>query len=393
MPNFTKEILLPEHNSSMLLFINDDKVNNGRVKLLIEDTTESQYCTETSNYQYNNSWLLGKLNNYIWLLEDVGQYDLNHEHTCKIYYIDYSTYEEVVLFNVTRVYEYGEECDRLYLQHSGGLKALLVDPEKTTFTNDFYIKYERNLPGCKEEISTEVENGKTKHYVSFYKYDNVNEEVGLTEIMAISNELLVTDDVGNPIPVIKYCKPNIQQATIDFSRICIDYTLAENNTNDLKIGILGVNSSTKKFISSRIYYNCLEPSYYIIQPPKNRSWICYRTCYTEYSNLYFNNISMPNNINCGYLNREGSGLIGHYGTLNNGEYAYEISIAKNGNPFHLMIPTYFTDWTSIGWKENNTDVSYDGNQPFDFFNVLDGTYYKIYSLPETSRINKIIIRY
>ena len=117
MPNFTREILLPEHNSSMLLFINDENVNNSLVRLMLEDTTVNQYCTEKSYYQYNNSWLLGKLTDYIWLLEDTGEYDLNHDHTCKIYYIDPLSNEEVILYNVTRVQEYAEECDRLYLQY------------------------------------------------------------------------------------------------------------------------------------------------------------------------------------------------------------------------------------------------------------------------------------
>ena len=399
MPNI-KEIILPEHNSSRILFINNSCLNNGDVNLEIRDTTDDEHCTETSDYAYNNSWLLGKLNNYMWLLEDVGEYDLNHEHKADIYYIDPNTNQEVVLYHIRRVMEYGEECDRLYMQYGGGMKLLLTDVQNDNMTANLYIKYERNLAGCYEEVGQTTQDGKDVNYIIFYKYSG--KQIGIAEVISIVNELNVTTDEvdgsGNPIPMtgLNYCIANINNVSIDFSQISINFLLSENNTNDVKVGMIGINSINKKFISYKIVNNCIEPSYFLLQTPNKRSWICYRTCYNTNFGVYYNNRTMPNDTIVGFLNREGSGLNGYYGTYDNinNQYVYEINISKN-DPFNFMIPKMFTDWASIEWKDNNGNTIryFDGLTPFDFFNDLDGLYYKIYSFPINSRIHKIIIRY
>ena len=396
-----KEIILPEHNSSRLLFISNNYINTGDVELNIEDTTDSEYCTEKSSIQYDNNWLLGKLNNYIWLLEDTGQYDLNHEHTANIYYNDPSTNEKVIIYTVRRVMEYGEECDRLYLQYSGSLKLLLLDNIENTQYANMYIKYERNLPGCKEEIVTRDDSDGITYGVAFYKYQG--KTLGISEIIAISNKLVVntdeTDSSGNPIPMtgLNYCIPSINNINIDFSKLNISYTISQNTTNDIKVGILGINSSSKKFISYKIYNNCIESSYFIVQAPRNRSWICYRSCYnTTYYGMYYSLRTMPDNTTCGYLSRKGSELTGKFGNYDSSsnQYVYEFNITDKTKPFHFMIPKYFTNWTSIEFKNSSDNIiTYDGNDPFDFFNELDGLYYKVYSIKTSSSITKIIIKY
>lgn len=395
-----KEIILPEHNSSRLLFVNIPECNNGTIDLNIEDTTDSEYCTETQKYQYNNSWLLGKLNNYIWLVEDVGQYDLNHEHTANIYYTDPNTNEKVVVYTIRRVMEYGEECDRLYMQNSGGFKLLLLDNTDNTQYANMYIKYEKYLPGCKEEVLTRNEDGKTIYGVAFYKYQN--KLLGISEVISISNQLIVnTDEVdasGNPIHMngLNYCQPTINNVNIDFSKLQIVYNLSHNTLNDIKVGVLGINSVNHKFISYKISNNCIEPSYFIVQAPKNRSWICYRSCYNSNYGVYYDTRVMPNNSTCGYLNREGSslnGVFGNYDSVNN-KYVYEINITEKTVNFNFMIPSYFTNWYSIEFMNNyNSAIPYDGYEPFDFFNELDGLYYKIYTFRPSSAIYKIIIKY
>ena len=107
-------IRLPEHNSSRLIFVPSSITgNNPDFKLYIEDTTTDSNCSCSGDSEYPSNWLLGKLNNYCWYLEDCGIYDSNHYHTANIYYYDNSNVKQNYI-TVTRSMEYGEESDRLF---------------------------------------------------------------------------------------------------------------------------------------------------------------------------------------------------------------------------------------------------------------------------------------
>ena len=80
----TKNIKLFEHNSSRLLFV-DHQESDFKLDLeeLEQDSSETDKCNCDSP-----KFLLGKLNNYIWLLEDSGIYDSNHTHQANINHTD-----------------------------------------------------------------------------------------------------------------------------------------------------------------------------------------------------------------------------------------------------------------------------------------------------------------
>ena len=101
-----QRIKLPEHYSSRLLFVDDKNIPDpSNFKLEIEDTTSGQTGhDEMDNSEYPNNFLLGKLTNNIWYLEDSGIYDSNHEHTAEIY--NENDGVRNTLYNVTRIMEY-----------------------------------------------------------------------------------------------------------------------------------------------------------------------------------------------------------------------------------------------------------------------------------------------
>ena len=76
-------IILPEHNSSRLLFIDNQDPNfNLTIENLEQDSSEKDKCNCS-----DPKFLLGQLNDYIWLLEDSGTYDTNHTHQANLNYL------------------------------------------------------------------------------------------------------------------------------------------------------------------------------------------------------------------------------------------------------------------------------------------------------------------
>ena len=388
-----QQIILPEHNSSRLLFVNESKLcdNAVDIPLLIRDTTSDSHHTSECNYDYKTPWLLGKLTPHVYYLEDTGMYDLNHEHTAEIYYIDPSTEQEVIMYNVTRVMEYGQECDRMYCEHSGGMKVMFIDSNESDKTANFYIKYEKNLPGCFETKVIDSSDP-TKMGIGFIKKQGDN--LGYVEVLGFTYQLRVTNDTtGEEVDYLTYITESINNCSCDFSKLHIDYHTTENNTNDIKVGILGITSNAKKFISYRISSNCQEPCYFLIQPPANRSWIFYRA--TEYKGripTYSYGIDVPSGST--YLSEislPGSGATGMYGILEGSKYKYEIpiSITEENNIFIFCLPTIFSNYSSIIVYGNETSESL--NNPTVYYNDLDGMSYNIWYL--TTETNKIIIEY
>lgn len=396
-------IHLLEHNSSRLLFFS----SNVETELKIESTTSDPYCTEHDEYQYMNDWLLGRLNNKIYMVEDVGIYDSNHEHTAKIYHMVDGV--ENITWNLTRQMEYSEECDRLYCEHSGGFKILLVDSPTESQKANFYIKYDRNLPGVGEYIGRLRNEATGETYyncIVFYKYDDGNNLI-MSEVLQMDFNLSVVNDDNTPMEGINYCGILPKRAEVEFSRISIEYNITENTSNDVKIGMIGVSSLNEtttgsgyrysKFLSPRYFDgndNIIEPMYFIVQPPKNRSWICFRTSYEQVSPGPYS-IRTLDGCNCYYIRVPGAGLNGYYGTYNSSTdtYRYEIIVDRSRLPFILMLPKIFWNYSSIKYYDTNNSLrSFDG-QSLNIFNELDGMYYKIFKLLPTSSIAKIILEY
>ena len=413
----TANIKLLEHNSSRLLFYSVDAMPNANeFKLTIEDitstTSDSTYCTEMDNHIYTNNWLLGKLNNKIWYIEDVGVYDSNHEHTAKVYYIDETTNEENIVWNVKRIMEYGEECDRLYCEHSGGFKILLIDSPENELEANFYIKYERNLPGIGEAVGTLTNptTGETiNNCVVFYKYNSSNEVI-MTEAIKLDFNLSVINNDGSLMEGINYCNIIPKKADIEFSRLSIKYEISPNTSNDVKLGMIGITTLGEsdpysgyygKFNSSRYYQdndNYIEPMYFIVQAPKNRSWICYRSGYCdEYVGFGPYRNHQIDGCYCYYVRGEGFGLNGYYGTYNSStqRYVYEINInpIDNGKVFSVLLPKIFFNYQSVTYKNGSSNtIAFDGEIE-DIYNEFDGMIYRVFYLESSSNVRKIILEY
>ena len=409
-------IILPEHNSSRLLFIDNQDPNfNLQIEDLEQDSSEKDKCNCS-----NPKFLLGQLNDYIWLLEDSGTYDTNHTHQAKLNYTDQNNNTET-FFNVNRIMELSAESDRLYTAHSGGLKFILLDSPLEDQIIELFIKYERTLPGF--EMITDLKNTQTGEIypgcLVFFKY-NTNNTSQMSQVVQLIAGLSVRDsNTLQPMNNINYCSLNVKNATIDFNELKFTYSIEPNITNDIKVSFIGTNSlftnpnsgNYGKFISQRYYENndnYIEPGVFLIQAPKNRSWICYRTYYNsgfspgtyvnvvtksnltnhsyEYTNKYKND--GENDCLCFYLNK--SPLNGYKGTLENNKYVYEINIDRNSdkNVFLLMIPKMFCNYTSLEYLDNNNNVltnSMDlGANEFtvkDIYNELDGMFYKLIVIP------------
>jgi len=409
-------IILPEHNSSRLLFIDNQDPNfNLQIEDLEQDSSEKDKCNCS-----NPKFLLGQLNDYIWLLEDSGTYDTNHTHQAKLNYTDQNNNTET-FFNVNRIMELSAESDRLYTAHSGGLKFILLDSPLEDQIIELFIKYERTLPGF--EMITDLKNTQTGEIypgcLVFFKY-NTNNTSQMSQVVQLIAGLSVRDsNTLQPMNNINYCSLNVKNATIDFNELKFTYSIEPNITNDIKVSFIGTNSlftnpnsgNYGKFISQRYYENndnYIEPGVFLIQAPKNRSWICYRTYYNsgfspgtyvnvvtksnltnhsyEYTNKYKND--GENDCLCFYLNK--SPLNGYKGILENNKYVYEINIDRNSdkNVFLLMIPKMFCNYTSLEYFDNNNNVltsSMDlGANEFDvkdIYNELDGMFYKLITIP------------
>ena len=410
----TTNIILPEHNSSRLLFIDNQDPNfNLQIADLEQDSSEKDKCNCS-----DPKFLLGQLNNYIWLLEDSSEYDTNHTHKAKLNYTDQYNNSET-FFDVKRIVEYGEECDRLYTSHSGGLKFVLLDSPTENQTIELFIKYERTLPGF--EMITDLQNTQTGEIypacLVFFRYNSTNNTPQMTQVVQLVAGLNVLDsNTLQPMNNINYCSINIKNINIDFNQLKFTYTIDPNTTNDIKISFIGTsslftnpnNGNYGKFISQRYYENndnFIEPGIFLIQAPQNRSWICYRTCYNSgfspgitvsevtKSNLtnhsYEYTTKYKDGHKCYYLNR--ASLNGYNGTLENNKYIYEVNIDRNSgkNVFILMIPTMFTDYESLQYLDNNNNVvsSYmdlganEFNDTEIVYNELDGMFYKTIVIP------------
>ena len=307
--------------------------------------------------------------------------------------------------------EYGQESDRLYTKYSGGLKLIFNDGKTLSGSTSFYIKYEKNLPGCTEVVHREEEDGKILDGIIFYKYNDTT--IGILDIGVISNELIVTkdnvfDDEGNPVPMenLNYVKNTINTLTCDMNQISISYTLDNNLLNDIKIGILGVSTQGKKFISYKIVDNCIEPAYFIVQAPKNRSWICYRLAYTySYPGPTYGSSRRLNGCTCRILYFPESSLNGYFGEYDasTSSYKYTINIDKTKTYYTLLLPDIFWDFDSIIFKDSSDNtISYSGynfisgttsSTPIDIYNEGDGMFYRCWTLPQASSISKIIVSY
>lgn len=387
------EIILPEHNSSRLLFINDGILNSSQAELIIEDTTTDANCDCDGDIVFSNKWLLGRLNSNIWLLEDCGVYDSNHEHTAKIYYINPDTNQEVFICNVRRVMEYGLECDRLYCQTGGGMKTIFTDGN-IDFENlpsvNFYIKYEKNLPPIKEEVSFEEDDHGTKTYsLTFYKKNELN-QIGITDVLSITNNLQV-QNINNLHIII----PSITDLSADFSKISIKYNIGPNPENDLQVGIIGVNTANKKFISPLISNGCIEPTYFMVVYPKNRSWICYRISTDIVYGVAYNNRKV-NGYNAVLINRADEGLTGSFGIsqYSNTIYSHNINLDRSHERCFFMLPLQFTDYEEIRFQNSSRrTIDYDGESIIEIYNELDGMYYRVYTFLQSSEIYSMQIRY
>ena len=410
----TSNIILPEHNSSRLLFIDNQDPNfNLQIENLEQDSSEKDKCNCS-----DPKFLLGQLNNYIWLLEDSSEYDTNHTHKAKLNYTNQYNNSET-FFDVKRIMEYSQECDRLYTSHSGGLKFVLLDSPTENQTIELFIKYERTLPGF--EKITDLQNTQTGETypacLVFFRYNSTNNTPQMIQVVQLVAGLNVLDsNTLQPMNNINYCSINIKNINIDFNQLKFIYTIDPNTTNDIKIGFIGTsslftnpnNGNYGKFISQRYYENndsFIEPGVFLIQAPKNRSWICYRTCYNSgfSPGILFSEVTKSNLTNhsyeyttkykdghkCYYLNR--ASLNGYNGTLENNKYIYEVNIDRNSekNVFILMIPTMFTDYESLQYLDNNNNVvsSYmdlganEFNDTEIVYNELDGMFYKTIVIP------------
>ena len=407
----TTNIKLFEHNSSRLLFV-DNIDPNFELKLeeLEQDSSEKDKCQCDEP-----KFLLGKLTNSVWLLEDSGMYDSNHTHQANINHTDQSDNTET-FFNVNRLMEYGAESDRLYTSHGGGLKFVLLDSPIEDQTIELFIKYERTLPGI--EHITDLKNNDTGEIypacIVFYKYNN--NVLQMLQIVQLVAGLNVRDNnTLEPMENINYCSLQVKNVLIDFNRLKFTYSIDPNTSNDIKVSFIGTNSlftnpssgNYGKFISRRYYENndnYLEPGFFLVQAPKNRSWVCFRTKYgsTDSPGTYYYIISRSDiqslrniyeikhkdNYKCCYINK--SPLNGYYGNLENNKYVYEINIDRNldQNYFTIMIPDIFTDYESLEYIDNNGNIVSGymdlGANEFveeNIYNELDGMFYKQISLP------------
>ena len=420
----TTNIKLFEHNSSRLLFI-DNPDQNMKLDLeeLEQDSSEKDKCKCSTP-----KFLLGNLNNYIWLLEDSGKYDTNHTHQANISHTDLYDNTEI-FFNVNRLMEYSEESDRLYTAHGGGIKFVLLDsPQEDQFV-ELFIKYERSLPGI-EQITDLKDNSTNEVYPAclvFYKY--TNNVLQMFQIVQLVAGLNVKDNnTLEPMQNINYCSINVKNVVIDFNRLKFTYSIEPNTTNDIKVSFIGTNSLFTnpgngyygKFISRRYYENndnYIEPGVFLVQAPKNRSWICYRTIFSSgpgtYVYLYSKSdlttltydyeIKQKNNYKCCYMNK--SPLNGYYGNLENGKYIYEIDVDRNSdkNYFSIMIPTIFNDYESLEYFDNNDnkltiqeDLGYPEFRLENVYNELDGMFYKQIVIPiglQYCKIYKVKLTY
>jgi len=404
-------IKLFEHNSSRLLFIDNQNTNLSlNLNELEQDSSETDKCNCD-----DPKFLLGKLNNYIWLLEDSGIYDTNHTHQANINQIDQYNNSET-LFNVDRIMEWSEECDRLYTSHGGSTKFILLDSPTEEQYIELFIKYERTLPGF-EQI-TDLSNNDTgeiyRGCIVFYKYNNnIPQMIQVVQLVGGLN--IIDSNTLQPMENVNYCSINVRNATIDFNKLKITYLINPNTSNDIKISFIGTNSlftnpgngNYGKFISQRYFNNnnnYIEPGVFLIQVPKNRSWICYRILYNSSANpgqyvylipqsnisthTYEYSIKYKNNCKCCYINK--SSLNGYNGSLENNKYVYEINIDRNSdkNYFTLMIPSIFNDYESLQYLDNNDNVVSSnmdlGANEFserEIYNELDGMFYKAISIP------------
>ena len=405
----SKNIKLPEHNSSRLLFVDNDDAELVLNELeQVSSDIEKDRCTEGGC-----KFLLGKLSDHTWILEDCGIYDSNHTHRAEII----NTTSNEVAYNVTRIMEYSQECDRLYTEHSGSIKFILLDSPSEDLYANFYIKYERALPSAVTRLGNITIDGNVfQGCILFYNY-NSNNQLVIQEAVQISGGLQVTNELDQPVNYMNYCSLTIKDVILEFGRISIKYNINPNNSNSVKIGMIGtispyINSQNNyygKFNSSRYYTendSLVEPSYFIIQAPKNRSWICYRECYEEslpgsYNYEYDDNNNYvqhtKNDCPCYFINKEGAALNGYNGTLNNGHYEYTINIDRNRTPYLFMLPEIFWNYQSIEYFGSNDNVvSYDGgpsNPIKNIYNELDGIFYKQFTIVPSSQIFKIKITY
>jgi len=408
----TTSIKLFEHNSSRLLFV-DNQEPDFKLDLveLEQDSEEKDKCNCD-----DPKFLLGKLNNYIWLLEDSSTYDTNHTHQANINHTDQLNNTET-LFNVNRIMEYSEECDRLYTAHGGGLKFVLLDSPSEDQIIELFIKYERTLPGI--EKFTDLQNTSTGEIypacLVFYKYNNNNQLQMFQVVQLVAGLNVIDSNTLQPMNNVNYCSIHVKGVDINFNRLKFTYSIEANNTNDIKISFIGTNSlftnpssgNYGKFISKRYYENndnYVEPGVFLIQAPKNRSWICYRIHYgsmydygSSVNLIYGSNITTTSteyeakykdNCKCLYLNN--SSLNGYNGTLENNKYIYEINIDRNSDKqfFTLMIPNIFNNYNSLEYFDNNGNIVSNymdlGANEFieeNIYNELDGMFYKLISIP------------
>lgn len=421
----TTNIKLFEHNSSRLLFVDNQEPDfNLSLNELEQDSSEKDKCNCDSP-----KFLLGKLNNYIWLLEDSGTYDTNHTHQANINHTNQLENTET-FFNINRLMEYSGECDRLYTAHGGGLKFVLLDSPTENQIIELFIKYERSLP-CVEQITDLRDNNTGDVYpgcLVFWKY-NVNNQLQMFQVTQLIGGLNVIDsNTLQPMNNINYCSINVNNVEIDFNRLKFTYTIEPNNTNDIKINFIGTNSlftnpsseNYGKFISKKYYENndnYVEPGVFLIQAPNNRSWICYRTNFSANPGTYIYLISQSNiqtlsyeyeikqkdNCKCCYMNK--SALNGYYGSLENGKYVYDIYVSRtdNANYFSIMIPFIFNDYESLEYFDNNNNKLTDQND-FGYpefrientYNELDGIFYKQIVIPiglQYCKIYKVKLTY
>lgn len=401
-------IRLPEHNSSRLIFVPSNITgNNPDFKLYIEDTTTDSNCSCSGDSEYPSNWLLGKLNNYCWYLEDCGIYDSNHYHTANIYYYDNSNVKQNYI-TVTRSMEYGEESDRLYCEHSGSLKVLLYDYSEQNVSCNFYIKYERNLPAAKEALGnlTDTTTGETIYNcVAFYKYNNENQLI-MTEAIQLSFALEVVNEEDNtPMTGINYCSIEPTRATCDTTKLALTAKLNENTLTDIRVGLIGTNSLGEKNPSYHYYgkfmpvdyyennYQPIDPSYFIVQAPKN-GWIALRIGIGSGTLLYNNRYK--DGIVCGFIRQVGAGLTGYFGNWKSSSatYQYDIELNRNTEPCMIMIPKLYWNYSQIIWKNSSgSSVSYSGLPQEELYNELDGMFYRIFILPPSSPIQKITLHY
>ena len=395
-----KQIILPEHNSSRLIFIDNNNVN-----LLVDNTTRVSEC---DCYYGTSRMQIGKLNDYIWIIEDVGEYDTNHQHSADLYYIDPNTNERKVLYNVTRIFEYNSECDRAYVQHGGGHKMIIVFPSNKQLSANFYLKYAKNTPNVKEEVIYDTAND--NYLIYTYKYDEsgklgINDLIGIVKTLNITTDEL--DNAGNPKPMegVSYIDLSIDSVDVTMNQIRINYHIGDNNTDDLKVGVLGINSATDKFISPLITDDRIEPLYFIIEPPKNRSWIFLRIDKDEEHNVatppkYYTQPTnrMVGEYHCGYL---WGNMIGFKGIYNENDNTYEYNIDVDSIPMIFSIPEYYLDYKSIQFfDENDNELKMQGpstNWPhsntWQIYNEYDGICYFSYLIHVQSKTKKIKLVY